>query len=318
MKIIILFLISFVGWSQNMTDVDRKIQDNYPKKSTNLEKIATKIKQDFTTEEDLARAVFAWIALNISYDVPASKIVSNNQIVRCKDTDGCEQMIKKINAKRIRKTLSRQKGVCADYALIFQELATLVGLESQILSGFSKTSPRQIGKKLKTATHAWNAVKIDETWRLVDVTWGAGGVDEEDRFRKNFSSFYFDTPPHLFFKSHFPENGVFNGQSLNQNELEMEPIFNYNCYNQHITLVNPINGLIKAKKGTEIKLVFKNLKPSESLFYLNPKGEKMELKHEFKENNMTEVFVTIEKNMKNYLNLYSEAQLFVIFKIDSK
>lgn len=315
---IIIFLISFVAWGQNMNDVDLKIQESYPKKSTNLKKIAIKLKQDFISEEDLARAVFTWIAINISYDVPASKIVSNNQIVRCKDSYGCEQKIKRINTKRIQKTLSCKKGVCADYALIFHELATLVGLESQILSGFSKTTPQQIGKKLKISNHAWNAVKIDGTWRLLDVTWGAGGVDKKERFRKNFSSFYFDTPPHLFFKNHFPENGVFNGVTLNQNEFEMQPIFNYNYYNQHIILDNPINGVIKGKKGAEIKLIFKNLNPSERLFYLNSNGEKMELKHEFKENNMTEVFVIIEKEMKKYLNIYSEGQLFITFKIDSK
>jgi hypothetical protein len=62
--------------------------------------------------------------------------------------------------------------------------------------------------------HAWNAIKIDGRWRLVDVTWGAGGVKRVasgpghpfGTFERRFDPFYFSTPPERMIYDHWPSD----------------------------------------------------------------------------------------------------------------
>ena len=58
------------------------------------------------------------------------------------------------------------KAVCDGYAGMFQALATKAGLESRLVLG------RADGQR-----HAWNVVKIDGTWKLVDATWNDADAD---------------------------------------------------------------------------------------------------------------------------------------------
>lgn len=65
-------------------------------------------------------------------------------------------------------TLRTGKGVCADYALLYADMAHAVGLTVQIDEGLGGT-PGQYG------SHAWNEVYIPAMHRYipVDTTWGA-------------------------------------------------------------------------------------------------------------------------------------------------
>ena len=54
--------------------------------------------------------------------------------------------------------------------------------------------------------HAWNAVKINGAWYLLDSTWGAGYTDEQNNFVFDFDDEYFLMPPEQFIYTHFPED----------------------------------------------------------------------------------------------------------------
>jgi transglutaminase-like putative cysteine protease len=58
-----------------------------------------------------------------------------------------------------------KKGVCASYARAFKALADAAGLESVYVTGVAVQSGEG---------HAWNKVKVDGAWRIVDVTWNDG------------------------------------------------------------------------------------------------------------------------------------------------
>jgi transglutaminase/protease-like cytokinesis protein 3 len=47
------------------------------------------------------------------------------------------------------------------------------------LDGFAKGFGYKIGEPLSTPNHAWNAVRIDGNWYLLDATWDAGVVGEK-------------------------------------------------------------------------------------------------------------------------------------------
>lgn len=55
------------------------------------------------------------------------------------------------------------RGVCASYAHAFQALALAAGLDAMYVTG-QVTLPGG-------ALHAWNKVRVDGVWRVVDVTW---------------------------------------------------------------------------------------------------------------------------------------------------
>ena len=55
-------------YSQKYDIVD-KIVDGYPKNLSNTDQLISLINKDFTSPNERARAVFTWVASNISYDI---------------------------------------------------------------------------------------------------------------------------------------------------------------------------------------------------------------------------------------------------------
>lgn len=87
-------------------------------------------------------------------------------------------------------------GTSFDYAELYQQLCTLTGLKSVVITGYAGRNvhePDRINPKLQVVKHAlqqngvianydmqryeaaWNAVQIDDRWILVDTYWMCGG-----------------------------------------------------------------------------------------------------------------------------------------------
>lgn len=108
--------------------------------------------------------------------------------------------------------------VCEGYAKAFKYLANQAGYECEMLQGVGINSS---GKK---ENHAWNAVKLKDTWYLVDCTWddpivvGNGKVTNKIRYK------YFLKGLNTFNKDHtlsyqFSEGGkVFTYPNLSQKD----------------------------------------------------------------------------------------------------
>jgi hypothetical protein len=139
------------------------------------------------TEDEKARAIFRWIAENIAYDT------------------------RSYAAGRIRETDSQdvfhsRTALCGGYAGLFKSLALEAGLEAEIVSGFAKGIDYRMGKHFRgTANHAWNAVRVDGSWKLIDATWGAGHAEESGRYVRELDEHYFLTPPEEMIYTHFPD-----------------------------------------------------------------------------------------------------------------
>ena len=70
---------------------------------------------------------------------------------------------------RITVALRRRKGVCENFAAIFNDICLKAGLTSFVVSGYTKQS----GAVDKTG-HSWCAVFINKNWYLCDPTWDEG------------------------------------------------------------------------------------------------------------------------------------------------
>jgi len=72
-----------------------------------------------------------------------------------------------------------------------------------ILTGYAKTSFQE-APFLKYPNHAWNAIKIGDTWQLVDATWDSGSLRKDSDFFLKFQEDYYCTTPAYFLTNHLP------------------------------------------------------------------------------------------------------------------
>ncbi len=94
---------------------------------------------------------------------------------------------------------ARKTGVCEGYARLYETIAKDAGLESEVVAGQAKGADNEVDGR----GHAWNAVKANGQWYLLDTTWDAGFVSG-DAFTKQYTSEYLFAPPAVFGVDHFP------------------------------------------------------------------------------------------------------------------
>lgn len=118
------------------------------------------------------RAIYTWIAENIEYDWE-----SYRNMERCKPQDAAT-------------VLKNRLGVCAGFSRLFVSLMTQASVHSFYLTGVVKD-----GVGDKPQPHAWSGARVDGTYHLFDVTWGATHRER-----------YFMASPKVMRKTHFPED----------------------------------------------------------------------------------------------------------------
>ena len=156
---------------------------NYP--GTSASQLAEVLSAYAKTDSEKARIIFAWITRNIAYDVPT--FLSGQY----KDVDP-------------ETVLKERKTVCSGYANLYQSLAKAMGLDAVVIDGYAKGYGYTFGKELKV-NHAWNGVKINGAWYLLDATWGSGYVNG-NTFTPSLNPHYFATSPQKFIVNHLPES----------------------------------------------------------------------------------------------------------------
>ena len=152
-----------------------------------LPSLAGYLTQPAKRDQDKARAIYRWITHKIDYD--------NRSLSTSNGGDNSPE-----------KVLQNRHTGSEGYARLFQRLGELAGLEVAVITGYSK-SYRYSVEQPHLLNHVWNAVKLDGQWQLLDVTWGAGYWDEEQKqFVRLFQPHYFLTPPAQFIADHFPND----------------------------------------------------------------------------------------------------------------
>ena len=184
---------------------------NAPESVTNsIKSLAAYLAEPAINDFEKARAIFSWIAENISYDANSyfSGIYSS---------------------ATPQDVLRTRSSVCQGYSNLFETLARAAGLEVITISGFAKGYGYKVGDHIVGDTnHAWNAVKIEDGWYLVDCTWGAGSLDSSEQFVRDFTPHYFGTPPESFIYDHLPEDPKWQllESSIDKAEFQKSPIVN--------------------------------------------------------------------------------------------
>ncbi len=142
---------------------------------------------DGIAETDLEKtwSFYVWIANNITYDMVGFKA----------------DQLPEFHPRAV---LHNRYAVCDGYARLFRQLCLESGIHCEIIKGYSKGYGYEAGQTFEVSNHAWNAVFIDNSWHLIDVTWAARQNNADDRVR-SLDEQYFLTPPQEFIYDHLPE-----------------------------------------------------------------------------------------------------------------
>ena len=214
------------------------------KSADDLYKVVDYIRNSFSEDSLRFRAAFIWITDNIAYDVKAF----------LKEDPAAAQLSYAVKNK---------KAICSGYAALVKFFCSAFNIECETVIGYGRANKNKIvmNQEYIRNNHAWNSVKINGSWRLVDATWAAGAVDDRDEenlvFHKGFTEIYYDTPPEKLILNHFPQNKQFQltNKLMDQKKFMKYPLCFSDFLAHNIDAVFPDTALIKTKVGDT--LIFK-------------------------------------------------------------
>lgn len=214
MRKILLFFFLFTFWEQGFTQ------------NSEIEQLAKRITIGIQNDSLKVVAISKWLIDNISYDI------KNYELSR----KGFEM---DNNINKIDYILEYKKTVCSGYSNFFNTLCALNNIQSKSISGYAMglCCEKREDVPVDESNHSWNAVKINEKWYLMDITWADN--DSEDG---SFDAEYMWSDPSVFILKHLPEDPFWQfldapislncfkfKQNCNDN-IELKPNFG-----QHIT-----------------------------------------------------------------------------------
>lgn len=185
---LLILLLTLSSFSQT-SEVESLLVET---KNTNLDMwdLTDFVKDNLKSDEKLANFFYHWIGRNISYDheglaqVKKGKIPSDDFYARQDEYDVYES----------------RKGVCAGYANLYKWFMDELDIEAVLIVGYIR-DPRNHYLDLnedKNFRHGWNAIKLNDEWKLIDTTWGNSNDPTQ-------SEYYFDINPEWLIVTHYPE-----------------------------------------------------------------------------------------------------------------
>lgn len=145
-----------------------------------IEDLTRLLTQNIANDSLKVVAIYDWITVNIQYDRYFRRRIEGDTTL----TQEPDYVVKS------------KKAVCIGYAKLVTEMCHLANISAVIIEGFAKGD----GQNVDTDEHAWNAVKINKNWYLIDATWGSSG--------SFYAKKYFLSPPSVFVETHLPHDPI--------------------------------------------------------------------------------------------------------------
>ncbi len=242
----ILFLLAFSGVNlfAQTGGRDFKAIDDYVKglgalDSMTMGTINNVVSKKFEDKIDRARAIYDWIALNITYDIKAAK---SNNTAKNSPAD----------------VLLSRKAVGIGFAGLFQDMCSAADIRCLTVDGFVKNNTEQIDEKGAEINHSWAVVQLGQspdTWYYVDPAWGSGYADAEMKvFTRSFTDAYFFTDKPIFNLQHYPDNEAWKlgGAPKNKKEFYSLPVIKVAGPELGMKKFSPNDGHFKARVNKEV------------------------------------------------------------------
>ncbi len=265
--------------AQNFDNVDSRVS-LYPNRYASANQLADQITKDFKSDIDRVRAVYTWLAINVSYDL---KTLYNSEAqinFSYSSQEDLQRKLAAINIHIVNKTLRTKKAICEGYAQTFKKVSEQMGIQCMLVGGFSKVDVSDIGINPTLENHVWNAVKINEKWHLVDATWAAGYTNG-DKWVQRFDDFFFFTDPNKFALTHYPsqKEWLFTNKSITKKQFFESPIYDNSFFSNDLKLLSPLQGELFVKPNENIVFTMGVIPKDITLYYVF-KGDKFSEKLE--------------------------------------
>ena len=134
--------------------------------------VADFILSKYSTERDRINGIYSWVTHNIRYDKTGTFALNA----------GPDK-----NAK-IDVAFAFRKGVCENFAAIFNDICKKAGLQSFVIEGITR-----MNNQVAQGAHAWVTAQVNNEWYFFDPTWDEGGGLK-----------YFMVSPEEFISTHIP------------------------------------------------------------------------------------------------------------------
>jgi hypothetical protein len=120
------------------------------------------------------------------------------------DNEKYEKIKKKEKTKQLsaQELLTSKKGVCGDVSEFIKVLCKMNNIPCLYITGYTKQKWHEPHRR--KVSHAWNALRIDSTWYLMDATWGMKNNTVKEKCQKKINPNYFLTHPIYFIQKHLP------------------------------------------------------------------------------------------------------------------
>jgi len=145
-----------------------------------------------------------------------------------------------------------RKSVCAGYAQLLEALGKAAGVEIVYVVGDARTQTSDLSGQ----GHAWNGVKVNGQWYLIDPTWDSGYVSREKGFIKNYRTEYLMPPPEVIGITHFPKDPAWQLRSnpINQGEFLRQPMMRPKFFADGLSLISPRRSQVDTNTNAVINL----------------------------------------------------------------
>ena len=247
--------------AQEFHNVD-SIAKTYDSNINSLQLLTAYIERDFDSDIKRARALFVWLTANISYDLNDYNYGPKNYKFNYASPEELEAKINTRKQDIVTFTMNYKRAVCEGYAETFKQACDMLNIECVVVSGFTRGVESEIGKLPLEGNHAWNAIKINNKWKLIDTTWGAGHSRDTNHWVREFDDYYFLVPPKELICSHFPEEKKWQllTEPLTVEEFTNQPIFSSIFFKNGLKLVRPKTGTL-SKNNNQYRIALEGAAP---------------------------------------------------------
>ncbi len=320
------FLANAQTGQVNITSQTRQINIT---DAPDAETLAKALSRPDQTEMEKVKSIFYWITDNIGYHAtPWNKRYNPTSKYEVEDPSDTSTILKPLDERIADLVIRRREAFCDGYARLFKTLCNFSGIQAAVITGYSPIGSNRNGSKFKS-NHTWNAVRINNTWHLLDVTWASGFLTYSGtEFVKRYDGNYFLTPPPQFINDHYPEdlNWTLLPQPPALREFSAAPYKQQGYVRAKISGYKPEKGTVDASIGDtlyfelasndELDKQYDNFSFFDTTFqqpdawtYIKPiEVFKGKIKYAY----------PVQSNTVQYLNLVFNDQVVIRYRVDIK
>ncbi|NRA91565.1 MAG: hypothetical protein HRU26_02600 [Psychroserpens sp.] len=266
--IILVFFVSGITCSQDFQKVD-SIVSKYPDRFISISDFASAIDKDFDTDIEMVRATYYWISTHIFYDFDGFR--NRTEVYKPISHESEEEYQRKLlemQRKYAESVLEKKSAICEGYTQLLKFTLNEMGIECEVIEGYTNTETKQIGRRRSITDHAWNAIKINDKWFLIDATWSTGNhITHPELF--DFSDTYFLIDPEEMILNHYPKEAKWQllDQPISKNIFLNFPVIKEPYFNSGLKIQEGTQGIIRTKSGKNITLNFEEIDATKTYYY---------------------------------------------------